>query len=133
QSHGGAAAQGHRARLLMDDDSHYVAQPADRYGEAQDQRNGQPLFFHLHVRLAGKVFQPGRLSAPAMSANSGTTTCRSRRNHWARLRKAAHSEASCPLIGFFLIRWLMVHNIRFLVWTSIYGWNGVGDFLANNS
>ena len=32
--------------------------------------DGQPLFFHLHVRLAGKVFQPGRLqtsrSAPGI-------------------------------------------------------------------
>src|SRR6185369_3970947 len=53
----------------MDGHSHHVAQPAHRPGQVEDQGNGQPLPVHLHLRVAGKVFQPGRLQK-AMSANT---------------------------------------------------------------
>ena len=40
-----------------------------RFGEAEikNQGNGQPLLFHLHVRLAGKIFQPRRLPEDAIN------------------------------------------------------------------
>ena len=42
-----------------------------RFGEAEvkDQGNGQPLFFHLRLCLAGKIFQPRRLPAAPPALN----------------------------------------------------------------
>ena len=49
------------ARLSVDGDTYYLAQPAQRRSETEDEGNGQPLSFHLPVCLAGKILQPRRL------------------------------------------------------------------------
>ena len=40
----------------------YLARPSHRNGQIKNQGNGQPLSFHLLLYLAGKIFQPRRLS-----------------------------------------------------------------------
>ena len=56
-----AAAEGDRPRFFMDGDAHHLAQPPHGPGEAENSRDGQPLFFHLRLRLAGEVFFEGGL------------------------------------------------------------------------
>gem|GEM_PF-3795219 len=67
QPHGRDPAQGDRARLHLDGRSDFLEKPPAWRGEAEDQGNGQPVFFHLHVCLAGKIFQPRRLSPEVRS------------------------------------------------------------------
>ena len=50
--------------LSVDGDPHHLAEPPARRGQAEDQGDGQPVFLHLHVRLAGKILQPRRLPPP---------------------------------------------------------------------
>jgi dolichol-phosphate mannosyltransferase len=57
----GAAAEGDRARLQLDGDPDYLAQPADGRGKAEDQGDGQPLSVQLPLRMAGEILQPRRL------------------------------------------------------------------------
>ena len=62
QSHCRTAAQGDRARLLVDGHPDHLAQPADRRSQAEAKEMGSRyLFIILYVWLE-KVFQPGRLS-----------------------------------------------------------------------
>jgi hypothetical protein len=44
--------------------SDHVAQPALWRAEVENQGNGQPLLFHLHVCLAGKYFSRGDYKKP---------------------------------------------------------------------
>jgi hypothetical protein len=60
------SARGHRARVFLDDLADYVAESPDRDRQAEIDRDGQPLPVHHHVRLAGEVLQPRRLS-PTLS------------------------------------------------------------------
>ncbi|MCA9047211.1 MAG: glycosyltransferase family 2 protein [Planctomycetaceae bacterium] len=61
QSHGGVAAEGHCSRLHLDNHSDHLAKSPLRSRQTQDQRNGQPLFLHHGLLLAGKILQPRRL------------------------------------------------------------------------
>ena len=54
QHHGGAAAEGDGAGLHLDDDPDHVAQPPHGVGEAQDPRNGQPVFSSSWPRCGSK-------------------------------------------------------------------------------
>ncbi len=62
QPDGGTSVEGDRARLHLDGDPDHLAQSPHRRGQTEDQGDGQPLLFHLPVRVAGKIFQPRRLS-----------------------------------------------------------------------
>src|SRR5207253_1835374 len=65
QHHGRAAAQDDRARLCLGGGPDHLAKSPDRHDQAPPEGNGQPLPVHRDVLLAGEVFQPRRLCAPA--------------------------------------------------------------------
>ena len=73
----------HRARLLLDRDSDHLEEPALGCVQAQDSRNGQPLFVHRTVLLAGEVFLARRLR----SKEAGLGKCAL--GHLSRLTYAA--------------------------------------------
>src|SRR5262244_470641 len=62
QLDGGAAAQSHSSRIQLGHHSDYLAQPSERATQVSDQRDGQPVSFHLPLHLAGEILQPGGLS-----------------------------------------------------------------------
>src|SRR5262249_21360784 len=51
-----------RPWLFVDGHSHHVAEPARRRRQAEDQGDGRALHVHRALRLAGEIFQQGRLS-----------------------------------------------------------------------
>jgi hypothetical protein len=51
----------HRGKVTPSKSPHHLAQPPHRLGQAQNQRNGQPLPFHRPICVAGKVFLKWRL------------------------------------------------------------------------
>ncbi len=61
QPHVEIPAQSHVRGLFLDRRAHLLAKPATRRRQIQNQGNGQPLFFHLRLHVAGKAFQPRRL------------------------------------------------------------------------
>src|SRR5215467_8133176 len=53
--------ESNRARLYLESNSNYVAQSPHRHCQTQTQGNGQPLPFHLPLRLVRKILQSRRL------------------------------------------------------------------------
>ena len=56
------AAEGHRARLQLDDDPDHLAEQADGRREAEDEGDGQPVPFYLPLCMVGETPLPWRLS-----------------------------------------------------------------------
>ena len=57
-----AAAKSDRKGILVDSDTDYLAKQANWSSQAENQGNGQPVFLYCRLCVAGKVFQPRRLS-----------------------------------------------------------------------